>query len=75
LEEGDEYMVDPPIGSLLGKVDNRFILCILTGKRARQLIDGAHKLTGCTSGNPITIAINEINENMITYVMTKSGIK
>lgn len=68
-------MVDPPIGSLLEKVDNRFTLCILTGKRARQLIDGARKLTGCTSGNPITIAINEINENMITYVMTKSGIK
>ena len=68
-------MVEPPISSLLEKVDNRFTLCIITGKRARQLIDGAHKLTNCTSENPITIAVNEINENMITYVRTKSGIK
>lgn len=68
-------MVEPPIGKLLKKVDSRFTLCIITGKRARQLIGGAHKLTSCTSGNPITVAINEINENMITYVMTKSGIK
>jgi len=68
-------MVEPPIGSLLEKADNRFTLCIITGKRARQLIDGAHKLTNCTSHNPITVAINEINENMITFVRTKSGIK
>lgn len=68
-------MVEPPIGSLLEKADNRFTLCILTGKRARQLINGAHKLTNCTSNNAITLAVNEINENMITYVRTKSGIK
>jgi len=68
-------MVEPPIGSLLEKVDNRFTLCIVAGKRARQLINGAHKLTNNTSKNAITIAVNEINENMITYVRTKSGIK
>lgn len=68
-------MVEPPIASLLEKVDNRFTLCILAGKRTRQLIDGARRLTGCTSDNPITVAIHEINENKITYVMTKSGIK
>lgn len=68
-------MVEPPINSLLEKVDNRFTLCIVTGKRARQLIDGSHKLTNCTSDNAITVAVNEINENMITYVRTKSGIK
>lgn len=68
-------MVEPPIGSLLEKADNRFTLCIIAGKRARQLIDGAHKLTSNTSNNAITVAVNEINENMITYVRTKSGIK
>lgn len=68
-------MVEPPIDSLLEKVDNRFTLCMITGKRARQLINGAHKLTNCTSKNAITIAVNEINENMITFVRTKSGIK
>ncbi len=68
-------MVEPPIGSLLEKVDNKYTLCMITGKRARQLIDGAHKLTNATSGNAITVAVNEINENMIAYVRTKTGIK
>ena len=68
-------MIEPPIGSLLEKVDSRFTLVILAGKRARQLVDGAHKLTKCTSDKPVTIAINEIIENKITYVRTKSGIK
>lgn len=68
-------MIDPPISSLLNKVDSRYTLCILAGKRARQLTDGAHKLTKCDSHKTVTIATNEINENMITYVRTKSGIK
>ena len=68
-------MVEPPIDSLLKKVDNKYTLCMVAGKRASQLIDGAHKLTNNTSKNAITLAVNEINENMITYVRTKSGIK
>ena len=68
-------MIDPAISSLLEKVDSRYTLCILVGKRARQLTNGAHKLTKCNSQKAVTIATNEINENMITYVRTKSGIK
>lgn len=68
-------MTDPSITSLLEKVDDRFSLCIIAGKRARQLISGARKLTNCSSKNAVTIAVNEINENKITYVRTKCGIK
>jgi len=68
-------MIDPSISSLLGKVDSRYTLCILAGKRARQLKRGSQKLTKCNSQNVVTIAINEINENLITYVRTRSGIK
>jgi DNA-directed RNA polymerase subunit omega len=75
MKRGDRVMIDPSIGSLLEKVDNRYTLCILAGKRARQLTNGAHKLTECDSNKAVTIAANEINENMITYVRTKSGIK
>ena len=60
-------MIDPSIGSLLTKVDSRYTLCILVGKRARQLTNGAHKLTKCDSNKSVTIATNEINESMITY--------
>ncbi len=68
-------MIEPSINSLLKKVDNKFTLCILVGKRARQLINGAHKLSDCKSEKAVTIAINETNDDMITYVRTKSGIK
>ncbi|NTV88999.1 MAG: DNA-directed RNA polymerase subunit omega [Clostridiales bacterium] len=69
-------MIYPSMASLLSKVDNsRYTLVVATAKRARQLQDGAHKLTKCTSEKPVTIALNEINENKITYTRTKSGIK
>lgn len=68
-------MIYPPISSLLQKIDSRYTLVVATAKRARQLIDGSHKLTKCTSDKPVTVAINEINEDKITYVRTKSGIK
>ena len=60
-------MAGPSINSLLEKVDSRFELCIIAGKRARQLVDGAQKLSSCKSNNAVTIATNEINENWITY--------
>lgn len=68
-------MIDPPISSLLEKVDCRYTLCILAGKRARQLTTGAQKLTKCTSQKAVTLATHEINENKITYVRTKIGLK
>lgn len=69
------FVIYPPINSLMEKVDSRYTLVVATAKRARQLADGAHKLTKCNSEKPVTVAINEINENKITYVRTKSGIK
>lgn len=68
-------MIFPPLSSLLSKVDSRYTLVVATAKRARQLSDGAHKLTRCASEKPVTLALNEINEDKITYVRTKSGIK
>ncbi len=68
-------MINPPLSSLLEKVDCRYTLVVATAKRARQLEDGAHKLTKCASDKPVTIAMNEINEGKITYIRTKSGIK
>ncbi|HOP99699.1 MAG TPA: DNA-directed RNA polymerase subunit omega [Acetivibrio clariflavus] len=70
-----QSMIEPGISSLLEKVDSRYTLVVATAKRARQLTDGAHKLTDCQSDKPVTIAINEIDENKITYIRTKSGIK
>lgn len=71
----DPTMIEPSINSLLEKVDSRYTLVVASAKRARQLVEGAHKLTKCNSEKPVTIAINEIDEDKITYIRTKSGIK
>ncbi|MGI6669111.1 MAG: DNA-directed RNA polymerase subunit omega [Acetivibrionales bacterium] len=68
-------MIYPPLSSLLSKVDSRYTLVVATAKRARQLTDGAKELVECDSDKPVTVALNEVNENKITYIRTKSGIK
>jgi|BioPla2DNA2_1021312.scaffolds.fasta_scaffold00754_13 DNA-directed RNA polymerase subunit omega len=73
--ENKSTMIEPGINSLLTKVDSRYTLVVATAKRARQLTEGAHKLTECNSDKAVTVAINEINEEKITYIRTKSGIK
>lgn len=68
-------MINPSIVNLLKKVDNRYTLVVMTAKRARQLIDGTKSLVDIDSSKPVTIAINEINEDKISYESVKSGIK
>lgn len=60
-------MIYPPMSSLLTKVDSRYTLVIAAAKRARMLTNGARKLTNHNSAKDVTIAINEIAEEKITY--------
>jgi DNA-directed RNA polymerase subunit omega len=65
-------MLYPSIYSLLEKVDNsRYTLVILAARRARQVVDGREPLTKVVSNSPVTLAINEINENTVTYSRQK----
>jgi DNA-directed RNA polymerase subunit omega len=59
----------------MDKVDSRYTLVILAAKRARQIQEGAHVLSESDSQKPVTMATNEIGEDKITYVRTKSGVK
>ena len=68
-------MINPSIVDLLEKVDNRYSLVIVTSKRARQLIDGAENFVKVDSNKPLTIAINEVNDEFVTYENTKEGLK
>ncbi len=68
-------MIYPSINELMKKVDSRYTLVVEAAKRARQLVDGAGKLTKVNSDKEVTIAIHEISEDKITYVRTKNVIK
>lgn len=62
-------MTEPPINELLKKTENRYILAVEAAKRARQLIKGDAPLYDPKDNNkPLSIAIQEINRGLITYV-------
>ncbi len=64
-------MIYPTLSSLLEKVDSKYTLVVAVAKRARQLVDGQPRLTKIDSNKPVTIAINEINDNKIVYERNK----
>jgi DNA-directed RNA polymerase subunit omega len=68
---GRDKMIYPTLSSLLEKVDSKYTLVVAVSKRARQLVDGQPRLTKVDSNKPVTIAINEINDNKITYERVK----
>ena len=55
----------PTVKELLNHAENRFALVIATSRRARQIANGAEKLTEVDAESPVTIAANEINEGKV----------
>ena len=60
-------MLYPSINTIRTKADSRYTLVILAAKRARDIIDGMPKLTEVEVSKPVSIAANEIAEDLITY--------
>ncbi|HVH32349.1 MAG TPA: DNA-directed RNA polymerase subunit omega [bacterium] len=68
-------MIKPPLEALLGRVENKYALVIVAAKRARQLKEGALPMVEVDSGNPVTVALEEIAAGKIRFEMPKLGIK
>ncbi|MCI9596010.1 MAG: DNA-directed RNA polymerase subunit omega [Firmicutes bacterium] len=60
-------MLYPSINEVRKKADSRYTLVILAAKRARDIIEGKPKLTEVEVDKPVSIAANEIAEDLITY--------
>ena len=60
-------IINPPIDDLMKKVDSKYTLVVATAKRAREIQKTGIVFTECDSDKPVTIAINEINENKVTF--------
>lgn len=58
-------MMYPPVNELLKKVDCRYTLVVEVAKRARQLVEGAPRMTEYKSDRPVSVAIHEIYEDKI----------
>ncbi|HPD90138.1 MAG: DNA-directed RNA polymerase subunit omega [Anaerovoracaceae bacterium] len=60
-------MLYPSINEIRKKADSRYTLVILAAKRARDIVNGKPKLTQTEVDKPVSIAANEISEDLITY--------
>lgn len=60
-------MLYPSINLLREKVDSKYTLVAMASKRARDIIDGKPILADVDIDRPVSIAANEIAEDLITY--------
>lgn len=65
MSERGISMIDPPIKRLLEKADSRYELISIVSKRARQIIDGSEPLVDEGLKKPVTIAINEVDRELL----------
>lgn len=68
-------MKQPSLDVLMNHVDSKYTLVVAAAKRARELTEGSHKLVETQSYKPVSLALEEIANDKITYERTKSGIK
>ncbi len=81
-------VIKPDIDLLLSKVDSKYTLCILAAKRARQINDMIHgvrdqamlsmapaQLAALTSTKPLTLALEEIASDDVSYERVQESIK
>jgi DNA-directed RNA polymerase subunit omega len=68
-------MIYPSIDKLMEKADSKYTLVVAASKRARRIQDGAEKKVNVQSNKNVTIALNEIAEDHVTFVRTREGIK
>lgn len=60
-------MLYPSINELREKADSRYTLVSMAAKRARDIIEGKPTLIELDTDKPVSIAANEIAEDLITY--------
>ncbi|MDU4961458.1 MAG: DNA-directed RNA polymerase subunit omega [Sporomusaceae bacterium] len=68
-------MIHPSLDMITDKVDSKYTLVVLTAKRAREIVAGSPATVESKSNKPVTLALEEIMQNHVSYERTKVGIK
>lgn len=81
-------VIQPEIDVLLSKVDSKYTLCTVSSRRARQINDMIHgvrdqavlsmaptQIAQLTSTKPLTLALEEISNGVVSYERTKESYK
>lgn len=64
-------MIYPSLDHLLTKVDSKYTLVVLTSRRAREIVAGDALLVSSKSNKAVTIALEEIGADKVTYERVK----
>jgi DNA-directed RNA polymerase subunit omega len=64
-------LIYPSLDHLLKKVDSKYTLVVLTSRRAREIVAGDRPLVQSKSNKAVTIALEEIGADKVTYERVK----
>ncbi|HEY3368600.1 MAG TPA: DNA-directed RNA polymerase subunit omega [Symbiobacteriaceae bacterium] len=65
-------MIKPSLDQLIGKVDSKYTLVILSSRRGRELQAGKAKLVDSRSNKPVTIALEELVAGKLFFERPKA---
>lgn len=68
-------MIHPSLDVLVKKVDSKYTLVVLAAKRAREIMSGDPAMADSRSNKPVTLALEEVIQDYVSYERTKVGIK
>lgn len=68
-------MMEPSLDSLVEKVDSKYTLVVAAAKRARDIQAGAEPQVASSSNKAVTIALEELDQGLLFYERTRTGIK
>ena len=66
-------MIIPSADRLEGRVGSKYALVILSAKRARQLKEGLPPLVRGASGNPLSLALEEVASGKVISLPPDEG--
>ncbi len=64
-------MIYPSLDLLLSKVDSKYTLVVLTARRAREIVAGEPIMVNSKSNKAVTIALEEIGADKVSYERVK----
>ena len=64
-------MIYPSLDLLLSKVDSKYTLVVLTARRAREVVAGDTVMVNSKSNKAVTIALEEIGADKVSYERVK----
>lgn len=68
-------MIHPSLDKLVTKVDSKYTLVTLAAKRAREIMDSSEQVGENKFNKPVTLALEQIADNQVSFQRTKTGIK